>query len=52
MSRLASSRLAIVGLALVVAFAAASMRIQAGETTKKVRLIYSNDTLGYLEPCG
>lgn len=24
----------------------------AGETPKKVRIIYTNDTLGYLEPCG
>ena len=24
----------------------------AGETPKKIRIIYTNDTLGYLEPCG
>ena len=29
-----------------------SIGINAGETSKKVRVIFTNDTLGYLEPCG
>jgi hypothetical protein len=29
-----------------------AVAINAGETPKQVRIIYTNDTLGYLEPCG
>jgi len=39
---------AIVTVALVVA----SLAIHAGGQSKAIRIIYTNDTLGYLEPCG
>ncbi len=29
-----------------------ALSINAGETTKTVRIIYTNDTMGYLEGCG
>jgi len=30
----------------------AALGINAGETPKKIRVIYTNDTLGNLAPCG
>jgi len=38
--------------ALVIGAFATSMGLNAGDVPKKIRVIYSNDTLGYLEPCG
>ena len=45
--------LAKLGLAaLVIGAIAASIGLHAGDVPKKIRVIYTNDTLGYLEPCG
>ncbi|MEN6356735.1 MAG: hypothetical protein ABFD83_06590 [Armatimonadota bacterium] len=37
--------------ALLIA-ALVSVGINAGEQTKSIRIIYTNDLLGYTEPCG
>ena len=42
----------LLGIALIVAIVCAAVGINAGDTTKKIRIIYTNDTLGYVEPCG
>ncbi|MGC8861969.1 MAG: hypothetical protein ACP5R5_04240 [Armatimonadota bacterium] len=47
--RLASTLLCSLALTVGLAWAAAN---DAQDTPKKIRIIYTNDTLGYLEPCG
>ena len=42
----------VLGAIAIVALVAASLALHAGGGPKKIRVIYSNDTLGYLEPCG
>lgn len=45
--------IARLGLAvLLLGSIAASVALRAGDVPKKIRVIYTNDTLGYLEPCG
>lgn len=39
-------------MVLIAGVIAASIGLDAGVGPKKIRVIYSNDTLGYLEPCG
>ena len=47
------SAIAKLGLAaLVIGVIAASLGLNAGVAPKRIRVIYTNDTLGYLEPCG
>jgi P pilus assembly chaperone PapD len=47
------SMIARFGLAvLLLGSIAASVALRAGDVPKKIRVIYTNDTLGYLEPCG
>ena len=38
--------------ALGAAMLAASLGLNAGPPAKKIRVIYTNDTMGYIEPCG
>ncbi|MCE5198648.1 MAG: hypothetical protein ABFD54_01765 [Armatimonadota bacterium] len=40
------------GLFLIATLCVVAVRINAGVQPKSVRLIYTNDTLGYAEPCG
>jgi 2',3'-cyclic-nucleotide 2'-phosphodiesterase (5'-nucleotidase family) len=41
------------GLAVLVFSAiAVSVALRAGDPPTKIRIIHTNDTLGYLEPCG
>lgn len=47
-----SSTAVLVGLALVSVVAAAAVSINAGENPKSIRIIYTNDMQGYVEPCG
>ena len=42
-------RLITIGLCAIVAM---SVGTDAGEKPVKLRVIYSNDMLGYVEPCG
>lgn len=42
----------LAGLALAAVIAAATVGINASETPKKLRIIYTNDLTGYIEPCG
>ncbi|MCL5104982.1 MAG: hypothetical protein M1133_12830 [Armatimonadetes bacterium] len=30
----------------------AGVRIDAGQRAKSIRIIYTNDTMGYADPCG
>ncbi len=47
------SLIARLGLAaLAIGAIGTSIGLNAGDVPKKIRVIYSNDTLGYLEPCG
>lgn len=39
-------------IVLLIALAAASFRIGAQSPVQSVRIIYTNDTNSYLEPCG
>jgi hypothetical protein len=39
-------------LALGLGIIAASLGTDAQAPSTKIRIIYTNDTLGYLEPCG
>lgn len=41
-----------VGIALLVMLVSVAMGINASETTKNIRIIYTNDTSGYVDPCG
>ena len=50
MNRSSITRLGLA--ALVIGVVATSIGLNAGDVPKKIRVIYSNDTLGYLEPCG
>ena len=43
---------AVVGLVLLAAVAIGGVRITAGETPKKIRIIYTDDMLGAWIPCG
>ena len=52
MKRFFHMRLAVCGLIFIVGVVAASIGIHAGVGPKKIRVIYTNDTLGYLDPCG
>lgn len=40
------------GVALVAVVAGAAVTINAGGAPKTVRIIYTNDLMGYAEPCG
>lgn len=40
---------ALITLGVIAVFA---IRISAGEAPRKLRIIYTNDMMGYLEPCG
>ena len=42
----------LAGLVFVAAIAVATVGISAGETPKKLRIIYTSDLSGYIEPCG
>lgn len=50
--RFRGRELAFLGIALASCLALAGIGIDAGQEPKKLRIIYSNDTLGYLEACG
>ena len=39
-------------LAAVISMTAGPPSMRAEDTEKRIRIIYTNDTLGYLEPCG
>jgi len=39
-------------VALVTCLVAASVAIKASSRVTTIRVIYTNDTLGYFEPCG
>lgn len=39
-------------LAIAVALAAASVAIKANSLGTTLRIVYTNDTIAYLEPCG
>ncbi len=51
MRRLIRANAVVCSVALIVGLVWA-LAINAGEAPKHVRIIYTNDTLGYLEPCG
>lgn len=51
-TRICSLGRAVLGVALLVAVAVGAVRINAGETPKKIRVIYTNDMNGYWQPCG
>lgn len=40
------------GVALLCAMAIGADRITAGETPKKIRILYTDDMMGYWLPCG
>lgn len=51
--RLRMRRNALVwGALLLAAILSITIGINASETPKKIRIIYTNDTLGVLDPCG
>ncbi len=50
MIRFRSANVIMCGLVLIVAVAAVA--INAAEPPKKIRIIYTGETLGYYEPCG
>gem|GEM_PF-1579422 len=52
MTRLYAVSKLILGLILLGVIAAGSMRISAGPTPKKIRLIYTDDMMGNVKPCG
>ena len=39
-------------LVLIGGIAVGSIALRASDPAKNIRIIYTNDTLGYLEPCG
>ena len=42
----------ICGLVLAAAIAAVAVGINAAEAPKRIRIIYTGDMLGYVDPCG
>ena len=42
----------MLGIAALVAITAAAFGLNATEMSKKVRIVYSGDTMGYWKPCG
>lgn len=52
MARLGSIGKAVLGVTMLAALAVGGIRINAGETPKKIRIIYTDDMMGYWQPCG
>lgn len=52
MPRLCSIAKGLLGVALLAAITVGAIRINAGEMTKKIRVLYTDDTMGYWQPCG
>jgi hypothetical protein len=42
----------LLGLALLLTITVATAHLNAKEASKKIRIIYSGDTMGYWQPCG
>ena len=52
MNRLRLTTIRVCATALFVAIASMGVISNAGEKPIKLRVIYTNDMLGYVEPCG
>jgi hypothetical protein len=42
----------LLGVALLVAITVTTIHLNATEMSKKIRIVYSGDTMGYWQPCG
>ncbi|NLN79737.1 MAG: hypothetical protein GX141_12580 [Armatimonadetes bacterium] len=52
MLRLCTISKCLLGFAALVAITVATLNLNATEMSKKVRIVYSGDTMGYWQPCG
>ena len=52
MKRLLRVNTILGSIALLALLISIAIGINAGEPTKNIRIIYTNDTLSYVDPCG
>jgi|GEM_PF-3600740 hypothetical protein len=45
-------KIGLVALSILLVSGLLVIATVAGQTSKVIRIIYTNDTLGYIEPCG